>query len=143
VPAGEAEAQRHRHRDWETLKRERASTTTRIQGVLSTQGIQVTTRTKFPEPLEALQLWDGSPIPPGLRARLLRGDAHHTFLSQQIAESEAERRALPARSLRLRPCACGAGRAAGGARSARRPRGARGRQNSWEVASSGAGWAKG
>jgi enamine deaminase RidA (YjgF/YER057c/UK114 family) len=29
------------------------------------------------------------------------------------------------------------------ARPARRPRGARGRQNSWEVASSGAGWATG
>jgi len=93
VPSVEAEDQRHLHRDLETLKRERASTTTRIKGLLSTQGLQVTTLTKFPEQLEALQLWDGSPIPPGLRDRLLRGYAHHTFLSQQIAEIEAERRA--------------------------------------------------
>src|SRR5262249_43200183 len=32
-------------------------------------------------------------IPPGLRDRLLRVYAHHTFLSQQIAGIEAERRA--------------------------------------------------
>jgi len=46
VPSVEAEDQRHLHRDLETLKRERASTTTRIKGLLSTQGIQVTTLTK-------------------------------------------------------------------------------------------------
>jgi transposase len=40
-----------------------------------------------------LRLWDGSPIPPGLRRRLLRVYAHHTFLTEQIAEVEAERRA--------------------------------------------------
>jgi transposase len=93
VPSVEAEDQRHLHRDLETLKRERASTTTRIKGLLSTQGIQVTTLTKLPEQLEALRLWDGSPIPPGLRDRILRVYAHHIFLSQQIAEIEAERRA--------------------------------------------------
>jgi len=92
VPAVEAEEQRHLHRDLETLKRERASTTTRIKGLLSTQGLQVTTLTKLPEQLEALRLWDGSPIPPSLRDRILRVYAHHTFLSQQIAEIEAERR---------------------------------------------------
>jgi transposase len=72
VPSVEAEDQRHLHRDLETLKRERASTTTRIKGLLSTQGIQVTTLRKLPEQLEALRRWDGSPIPPGLRARSLR-----------------------------------------------------------------------
>ena len=47
----------------------------------------------MPEQLEALRLWDGSPIPPGLRRRVLRVYAHHTFLSEQIAAVEAERRA--------------------------------------------------
>ena len=92
VPSVEAEDQRHLHRDLETLKRERGSTTLRLKGLLSSQGIRVTTLTKFPEQLEALRLWDGSSIPPGLRRRLLRVYAHYTFLSQQIAESEAERR---------------------------------------------------
>ncbi len=94
VPSVEAEDQRHLHRDLETLKRERGSTTTRIKGLLSSQGLRVTSLTNLPEQLDALRLWDGSPIPPGLRRRVLRVYAHHTFLSAQIAEVEAERRAL-------------------------------------------------
>jgi len=94
VPSVEAEDQRHLHRDLETLKRERGSTTTRIKGLLSSQGLQVTSLTHLPEQLDALRLWDGSPIPPGLRQRVLRVYAHHPFLSEQIAEVEAERRAL-------------------------------------------------
>ncbi len=39
VPSVEAEDQRHLHRDLETLKQERASTTTRIKGLLSSQGV--------------------------------------------------------------------------------------------------------
>jgi len=94
VPSMEAEDQRHLHRDLETLKRERGSTTTRIKGLLSSQGLRVTSLTKLPEQLDALRLWDDSPIPPGLRQRVLRVYAHHQFLSEQIAEVEAERRAL-------------------------------------------------
>jgi len=94
VPTVEAEDQRHLHRDLETLKQERASTTTRIQGLLSSQGIRLTSLSKFPEQLDALRLWDGSPVPHGLRQRLLRVWAHHEFLRQQISGLEAERRAL-------------------------------------------------
>src|SRR2546428_4874097 len=93
APSVEAEDQRHLHRDVETLKQERASTTTRILGLLRSQGLRVTSLTTLPEPLEALRRWDGSPVPPGLRRRVLRVDAHHTFLSAQIAAVEAERRA--------------------------------------------------
>jgi transposase len=94
VPSVEAEEQRHLHRDLETLKQERASTTTRIQGLLSSQGLRVTSLTKLPEQLEALRLWDGAPMPPGLRRRVLRVYAHYTLLREQIAEVEVERRAL-------------------------------------------------
>src|SRR3989441_7955032 len=93
VPSVEAEDHRHLHRDLETLKQERASTATRIQGLLSSQGLRVTSLTKLPEQLDALRLWDGSPIPPGLRRRVLRVYAQYTFLSEQIAAVEAERRA--------------------------------------------------
>ncbi len=93
VPSVEAEDRRHLHRDLETLKQERASTMTRIEGLLSSQGLRVTSLTKLPEQLEALRLWDGAPLPPGLRRRVLRVYAHYTFLSEQIAEVEAERRA--------------------------------------------------
>ena len=72
VPSVEAEDPRHLHRDLATLKQERASTTTRILGRRSSQGLRVTSLTKWPEQLEALRLWDGSPVPPGLRRRVLR-----------------------------------------------------------------------
>jgi len=94
VPAVEAEDQRHLHRDLETLTQERASTTTRIQGLLSRQGLRVTRMTRLPEPLDALRLWDGAPMPPGLRRRVLRVYAHYTLLSEQIAAVEVERRSL-------------------------------------------------
>jgi transposase len=94
VPSAEAEDQRHLHRDLETLKQERASPTHRIKGLLSSQGLQVTSLSKLPEQLDAMRLWDGSPIPSGLRQRVLRVYAHHTFLSEQIAAVDAERRAL-------------------------------------------------
>ena len=93
VPSVEAEDQRHLHRDLETLKQERASTMTRIEGLLSSQGLRVTSLTKLPEQLEALRLCDGSPMPPGLRRRVMRVYAHYTFLSEQIAAVEVERRA--------------------------------------------------
>ena len=94
VPSVEAEDQRHLHRDLETLRQERSSTTSRIKGLLSSQGIKLNTLSKFPEQLDQLRLWDGSAIASGLRQRLLRVWAHHAFLREQIAEVEAERRAL-------------------------------------------------
>jgi transposase len=94
VPSVDAEDGRHLHRDLETLKQERASTTTRLKGLLSSQGIRLTNLRKFPEQLDALRLWDGSEMPSGLRRRLLRVWAHHQFLSEQITALEAERRAL-------------------------------------------------
>jgi transposase len=93
VPSVEAEDQRHLHRDLATLKQERASTMTRIEGLLSSQGLRVTSLTKLPEQLDALRLWDGSPLPPGLRRRVLRVYAQYTFLSEPMAAVEAERRA--------------------------------------------------
>jgi transposase len=94
VPSVEAEDQRHLHRALETLKQERASTTTRIKGLLSSQGIRLTSLSKFPAQLDTLRLWDGSPIPSGLRRRLLRVYAQHQFLREQMAALAAERRAL-------------------------------------------------
>ncbi len=102
VPSVEAEDQRHLHRNLETLKRERGRTTTRIKGLLSSQGIRITSLSQLPEQLDAVRLWDGSPIPPGLRRRVLRVYAHHQFLNEQIAEVEAERRGASLASPRRR-----------------------------------------
>ena len=69
VPSVEAEDGRHLHRDFETLKQERASTTTRIKGLLRSQGVRLSSFSTFPAQLDALRLWDGSPIASGLRRR--------------------------------------------------------------------------
>jgi transposase len=97
VPAVEAEDQRHLHRDLATLKQERARTTTRLKGWLRSQGVRLTSVSKLPAQLEALRLWDGAPIPSGLRRRWLRVYAPHTFLREQMAAWEAQRRALGGR----------------------------------------------
>jgi transposase len=71
-PSVEAEDQRHLHRALETRKQERASTPARIKGLLSSQGLRLTTLNKLPAHLDVLRLWDGAPMPSGLRHRLLR-----------------------------------------------------------------------
>jgi transposase len=94
VPSVDAEAQRHLHRDLEPLQQERARTTNRIKGLLRSQGGRMPSVHKLPAQLDALRLWDGSPVPSGLRRRLLRVYAHYQCLNEQLAELEAERRTL-------------------------------------------------
>lgn len=72
VPSVAAEDPRPRHRDLETLTQARARTSNRITGLRSSQGIRLASVHKLPEPLDALRLWDGSPVPSGVRGRLLR-----------------------------------------------------------------------
>lgn len=93
VPSIEAEDHRHRPRDLETLKQERARTMPRIEGLLRRQGLRGPSLTKLPAQLEALRLWEGAPLPPGLRRRVRRVYAQSTFRSEQIAAVEAARRA--------------------------------------------------
>jgi hypothetical protein len=93
VPSIEAENQRHLHHALETVQQERASTTARLKGLLRSQGIRLTSVHKLPEQRDALRLWDGSPMPSGRRQRVLRVYAHDTFLREQMAALEAERRA--------------------------------------------------
>jgi transposase len=93
VPTGEAEEQRHLPRAWETLKQERARTPPRLTGLRSGQGRRLTRLSTLPDQLEAWRRWDGSPIPRGLRRRVLRGYAHDQFVRAPMAAWEAERRA--------------------------------------------------
>jgi transposase len=92
VPSVEAEDNRHLHRQLLTLKRDRTSHINRIRGLLATQGVRVPLRANFLERLDSVLLWDGSVLPPGLRARVKRAYAGLTSVKQQIEEVEAERR---------------------------------------------------
>jgi transposase len=86
VPSVAAEEGRPRHRALETLKQERARTTTRIQGLLRSQGIRLASVPRWPEQRKAVRRWDGSPLPEGLRRRWLRVWGHPQLLHAQIAE---------------------------------------------------------
>jgi transposase len=94
VPSVADEDARQLHRTWETVQRDRSRLLCRLQELLVTQGVRLPIRDDFPAQLEAVRLWDGTPVPPGLQARLKRAWTQLALLDQQLAELEAERAAL-------------------------------------------------
>src|SRR5689334_23003454 len=72
VPSVEAEDRRQLHRELQTAKRDRTRVTNRMQGLLSNVGARLTLQGDVPAQLEQLRQWDGTPLPPALRARLQR-----------------------------------------------------------------------
>jgi len=94
VPSLEAEDKRHLHRELATLKTDRTRHINRIKGLLVGQGVRIPVKADFLERLESIRLWNGSPLPAGLRSRLEREYAGLQFVAQQIKELEAERKEL-------------------------------------------------
>jgi transposase len=94
VPSLEEEDRRQLHRAWATTKRDRARVINRITGLLASQGLVMPQRGDFPQQLESLRRWDGSPLPAGLRHRLGQEWEHVQALAQRLGQLEAERRAL-------------------------------------------------
>ncbi len=85
VPSLEAEDARHLHRELLTIKSERTRLTNRIKGLLTTQGLSVSSVARgFADELDELRLWDASPLPPQLHQRLLREWKHRTELTERI-----------------------------------------------------------
>jgi transposase len=72
VPSVEVEDQRQLHRELMALKKERTHHINRMKGLLASQGVELEIRSDFPTGLESATLWDGSPLPARLQARLLR-----------------------------------------------------------------------
>ena len=91
VPSLEVEDHRHLHRELADLKAQRTQHTNRIKGYLSNQGICLEVGNDFPERLEEQHLWNGEPLPVGLRARLLCEYQRFQLVQQQIQVLEAER----------------------------------------------------
>jgi transposase len=94
VPSVEEEDRRQLHRALTTAKQDRTRVINRIQGLLAVHGLGMPASGDFPQQLEALRLWDGSPLPAGLRHRLGQEWEHVKALAQRITQLEAERRAL-------------------------------------------------
>ena len=91
VPGLEAEDRRQFHRELEDLKVERTQHTNRIKGLLAGQGVRLEIEADFLERLSAIRLWDGRPMPEGLKARLEGEYERWQFIQRQIHELEAQR----------------------------------------------------
>ena len=91
VPEVKDEDQRQLHRELADLKTERTRETNRIKGLLIGQGIGLTTRGQAKIDLDAVRLWDQSPLPEGIRGRIQRAQERVEFLSRQIRELETQR----------------------------------------------------
>src|SRR5215218_669340 len=95
-PSPEDEDRRRLSRERHTLVSERVQHTNRIRGMLMAEGIadydplHQDRRGR----LDALRTADGRPLPPHLKARILREIERAEVLLRQIAEVEAERDAL-------------------------------------------------
>lgn len=94
VPSEEAEDARQLHRELVAVKRDRVRVTNRIRGLLATQGVRLEPHRDFLDRLAEVRRWDGSPLPPGLTARLERAWEQREWLGQRIRLLEAERRNL-------------------------------------------------
>jgi transposase len=99
VPTLEQEDRRQLHRELLRLKQERTQHINRLKGLLVSQGVRLAVKKEFLKQVESVRLWDGSPLPPGLKARLQREYERLQLVSGHIKELEAERRAAIRHSL--------------------------------------------
>jgi transposase len=94
IPSVEEEDQRHLHRQLLSFKGERRRHRNRIYGILKTQGVDLKVDRYFLEEMEAVQLWNGAALPPGIQGRLRREYAQVKAVELQIKELEMERKEL-------------------------------------------------
>jgi transposase len=92
-PSPQQEDERRLTRERETLIAERIKHVNRIKGLLATQGIFEfePMRKQRRERIEELRCWDGQPLPPRLKAELLRELERLELVLSQISKVEAER----------------------------------------------------
>jgi transposase len=95
VPSVEAEADRQLQREWEVCKADRNRVRGRISGLLATQGVRVRLTRRFLDHLALVRVWDGSPLPAALVARLTREWTHYHHIEGR------RRELLQARRLRV------------------------------------------
>ncbi len=92
VPTPEQEDARHLQREIRTLKKEGTRSVNRVRGLLAGQGVAVKMgRRGLLVPLESLRIWDGSPLPAGLKVRIEQELSRHRVTHEQLLGLEAER----------------------------------------------------
>jgi transposase len=94
VPTVADEDARQLHRTWEAVQKDRTRLLCRLKGLLTTQGVRLRITDTFLAELAMVRLWDGSPLPPGLTARLTRVWHQLQLLNAQRDELETAHRML-------------------------------------------------
>jgi transposase len=77
VPAPGEEDDRHLQRALETIQQDRTRLTNRVKGLSATQGVQIHLDTTFLSRVDTARLWDGAPLPDGIKRRLKSGEMSH------------------------------------------------------------------
>jgi len=91
VPTLEQEDSRQLHRDLEALRGERTRHINRIKGLLASYGVRMRVAGDFLHRLEIKRLWDGRPVPLGLKKRLVREYERFEMVNRQIDQIKRER----------------------------------------------------
>jgi transposase len=91
APTAAAEDARQLHRELETLRAEQTSHGNRIKGLLAGCGLTLEVDRNLPKRLKKLRLWDSSPLPADLQARLLREFERMQMVNRHIRQLEQER----------------------------------------------------
>lgn len=94
VPTSGEEDRRQVHRELLFARRDRGRHTNRMKGLLAGQGVPLATLREFPAHVRTARRWDGSPLPPLLRARLEREWDTVQAYTMRIRALKRERRAL-------------------------------------------------
>lgn len=96
VPSVADEDARQAHRTREAVQQDRTRLINRLKGLLTTQGLVLPIDATLPTQLDTARLWDGTPIPAGLHARLQRIWEQLAFLNRTLEALDTERAALVA-----------------------------------------------
>jgi transposase len=92
VPTPEEEADRHLHRSLKTWKEDETMLVNRIRALLAGLGLSIEPDNHFPKRLQQARQWNGQPVPPELRDRLLGEFSLLQSTRQQIKQAEARQR---------------------------------------------------
>jgi transposase len=92
VPSEEQEDERRLHRDLERLKKEKTQHRSRIFSLLATQGVRPGNLNAFLTELDAARIWDSKPLPPALKAEIVRERDRLRLVEEQIRAITNEQR---------------------------------------------------
>jgi len=90
-PSPDDEDQRQLHRELKALKTERTHYINQVKGLLASQGVAFPFQKDFLSRLARVRIWDGSPLPAVLQARLRRDHERYELVQRQIHQLEGER----------------------------------------------------